>query len=54
MNPILKNFLAGIAGIIVGSIVNMGIIILFSKIIPAPAGVDVSNADSIKSVNASL
>ncbi|MGB5665543.1 MAG: hypothetical protein WBM53_01755 [Maribacter sp.] len=49
MNPILKNILALVAGIIIGSIVNMGIIMLSSSIIPPPEGVDVTNMESLKS-----
>ena len=36
MNPTLKNILAIIAGIIIGSLVNMGIIMVSSLIIPPP------------------
>lgn len=49
MNPLLKNILALVAGIIMGSIVNMGIIMLSSSIIPPPEGVDVTNMESLKS-----
>ena len=49
MNPILKNILAVLAGIILGSIVNMGIIMLSSSIIPPPEGVDPSDMESLKS-----
>ncbi len=49
MNPIPKNILALVAGIIIGSIVNMGIIMLSSSIIPPPEGVDVTNMESLKS-----
>ena len=48
MNPNLKNVLAVILGIVVGSIVNMGIIMLSSSIIPLPEGVDPANVDSLK------
>ena len=48
MHPFLKNVLAVLAGICVGGIVNFGIIILSSSIIPPPNGVDVSNIESIK------
>ena len=49
MNPILKNILAVVAGVILGSVVNMGIIMLSSSIIPPPEGVDVTNMESLKS-----
>jgi len=48
MNPVLKNILAVIAGIIIGSIVNMGLILLGHHIIPGPEGVDFMNPDSLK------
>lgn len=40
MNPILRNTLAVIAGIIVGSFVNMSIILISGSIIPLPEGAD--------------
>ena len=48
MNPLLRNILALVAGLIAGSIVNMGIIMISSSIIPPPEGVDVSSMESIK------
>lgn len=47
MNAIARNIAAVLAGAILGSIVNIGLIMLGSSIIPAPAGVDVTNAESI-------
>lgn len=49
MNSAIRKILAVIIGIIIGSIVNMGIIMLSSSIIPPPDGVDVTNMESIKS-----
>ncbi|TGL77799.1 hypothetical protein [Leptospira yasudae] len=48
MNPILKNILAFIAGAIVGSVVNMGIITVSGSIIPPPAGADVTTTEGLK------
>lgn len=48
MNPVLRNILSVVAGLIAGSIVNMGIIIISGSIIPPPEGVDVSSMESIK------
>jgi len=48
MNNILRNVLAVIAGIIVSGIVNMTLITVGGALIPPPAGVDVSNVESIK------
>ena len=48
MNPILRNVLAILAGIILGSIVNMAIIMLSSSVIPPPEGVNPSDMESLK------
>ena len=48
MNPILKNILAILAGLIIGSIVNMGIVNLSSILIPLPDGVDNSTMEALK------
>jgi hypothetical protein len=48
MSIMLRNVLAIVAGIIIGSVTNMGFIILGSQLIPPPAGVDVNNLESIK------
>ena len=48
MHPLLRNILAVIAGIIVGSIVNMAIISLSGAIIPPPAGADVTTTEGLK------
>lgn len=48
MNPVLKNILAVIAGIAVGSIVNMAIITVSGSLIPPPAGADVTTPEGLK------
>ncbi len=48
MNPILKNILAGIAGAVFGSIINMSIIMMSSSVIPPPAGADVTTLEGLK------
>jgi len=48
MNPIIKNILAVIAGIILGSVVNMGIIMLSSSVIPPPEGADITTSEGLK------
>lgn len=45
---IFKGILAVIAGLLCGSIVNMGIIVLGGSVIPPPAGVDVTNMESLR------
>ena len=47
MHPILRNILAVIAGLVVGGVVNMGLIILGGKLLPPPHGVDVNDIVSI-------
>lgn len=49
MNPILKNILAVIAGIVIGSLVNIGLIMLGHLVIPPPAGIDPMDMESLKS-----
>ena len=48
MNPILRNILAVILGIIIGSIVNMGLIMISSSIIPPPEGADNTTMEGLK------
>lgn len=48
MNPILRNILALLLGIVVGSIVNMGIISVSGSIIPPPEGADVTTMEGLK------
>ena len=47
MNPIIRNTLSVIVGFVAGSVVNMALVVIGPKIIPPPAGVDVSKAESI-------
>ncbi|MGZ5242511.1 MAG: hypothetical protein ACXWDO_00105 [Bacteroidia bacterium] len=48
MNPILRNILAVIAGLVMGSAVNMGIIMISGSIIPPPNGADLTTAEGLK------
>lgn len=48
MHPILRNTLAVIAGILFGSAVNMGIIMISDSIIPPPEGADVTTVEGLK------
>jgi len=48
MNPFLRNTLAVIAGLVVGSVFNMGLILISDSIIPAPNFADVSTAEGLK------
>jgi hypothetical protein len=48
MNSTLKNILAVITGLVIGSIVNMGIIMISSSVIPPPNGADVTAMEGLK------
>jgi len=47
MSAVLRNVLAIIAGVVMGGVVNMLLITAGASLIPAPAGVDVNNAESL-------
>ena len=48
MNPIVKNILAVLAGVIIGGAVNMGIIMVSSSIIPPPEGAVLTTMEGLK------
>ncbi len=48
MNTTVKNILAVIAGLVLGSAVNMGLIMLSGYIIPPPGGADVTTMVGLK------
>jgi hypothetical protein len=48
MNTIIRNILAVIAGLVLGGIVNMGIVTISGSIIPPPEGVDPNDVESLK------
>ena len=48
MNPILKNILAVVLGIVLGSIVNMSLISISGLIIPPPEGADITSTEGLK------
>jgi hypothetical protein len=48
MNPIARNVLAVISGIVVGSLVNMGIITIGPYVVPLPDGADVSTMEGLR------
>ncbi len=47
MNPILRNILAVIVGIVVGGIVNSALVNIGPLVIPLPEGADVSSMEAI-------
>lgn len=48
MNPTLRNVLAVIAGVILGSLVNGFLIEISGKVIPPPDGADVTTLEGLK------
>jgi hypothetical protein len=48
MNPRIRNILAVIAGIIIGNLVNGGLISISGAVIPPPPGVDGTDMESLK------
>lgn len=48
MNPIIRNILAVILGLLGGSIVNMGIVNLSGSIIPMPDGADIKSMEGLQ------
>jgi hypothetical protein len=48
MNPIFKNILAVVAGLVVGGALNMAIIMISGSIIPPPEGVDNTTMEGLK------
>jgi hypothetical protein len=48
MNPILKNILAVVAGVLLGGLVNMGIVMLGPSIVAPPEGADVTTMEGLK------
>lgn len=49
MKPIIRNILAVIAGLLVGGALNMALVEIGGKLIPAPAGADVTTMEGLKS-----
>lgn len=48
MNTTVRNILAVIVGLVVGSLVNMALVMLGPQVIAPPAGVDVNSAEGLK------
>ncbi|MCX7549983.1 hypothetical protein [Xanthomarina sp. F2636L] len=48
MNSLVKNILAIVLGLVIGSIVNMGLITISGSIIPLPEGVDNTTMEGLK------
>lgn len=48
MKPLLRNIAAVLLGIVVGSVINMSLIMVSGKVIPPPAGTDVTTMEGLK------
>ena len=48
MSPLLKNILAAVAGVVLGSVVNTGIVMVGPSIIPPPERADVTTVEGLK------
>lgn len=48
MKVIIKNTAVVIAGVVIGSMVNMGLIMISGKLIPPPAGADVTTLEGLR------
>jgi hypothetical protein len=46
--PIARNILAAIVGLVVGSVVNMGIVVLGPMLVPPPAGADMTTVEGLR------
>ncbi|GGE28426.1 hypothetical protein [Sphingobacterium cellulitidis] len=48
MNAVIRNVLAVVLGIVVGSLVNMALVTISPMVIPPPEGIDVSTSEGLK------
>jgi hypothetical protein len=48
MGPVLRNTLAVVAGLVLGSVVNMGLIMISGSVIAPPAGADVTTLEGLQ------
>lgn len=48
MNPIARNIIAVVAGIVVGSVVNMGLVSVGMAVVPLPEGADTSTMEGLR------
>lgn len=49
MPTVLRNVIAVVAGVVIGGVVNSALIMLSPSIVAPPAGVDVNDAESLRS-----
>ena len=49
VKPFIRNTLAAVAGLVIGSIVNMSLIMIGGEVIPPPPGADVTTMEGLNS-----
>ena len=54
MNPIVRNILAAVLGLVVGSVVNMALVLIGPLLIPLPEGADLSTPEGLRTSMALL
>ncbi len=47
MNPIIKNIIAVVVGVLIGGVMNMGIVMISGHIIPPPPGADLTTPEGL-------
>ena len=47
MSPVIRNIVAMLAGLVTGSLVNMALVTVGPILVPPPAGVDMTNMESL-------
>lgn len=48
MHPVLRNILAVVSGLVAGSMVNMGLVMLGGVAVPPPEGTDLTTTEGLK------
>ncbi len=48
MNPVARNILAVVIGLVTGSVVNIGLITVGMTVVPLPEGTDVSTMEAVR------
>ncbi|MEQ1829666.1 MAG: hypothetical protein ABL921_27130 [Pirellula sp.] len=54
MNPIARNIFAAVVGLVIGSVVNLGLVTLGMSVVPLPKGTDVSTMEAVRESMKSL
>jgi hypothetical protein len=54
MKPIARNIVAAMVGLVVGSVINLGLVTVGMSVIPLPEGTDVSTMEAVRETMKSL